>query len=595
MIVVKNIVASPNRLYNDGQSSLEVSCTVFSGNDFASIGRVWLDLTHTAMNQEKPLTPSRENLLSPSAEGDYSVKIPIPRLLDAGEYSLPVGAADSTDEKGFGRATFSVIHRRSANVPAIGSEAFNRQMEEFAGLPFRAGNTITVLEDGRAALDQRIKMIENARRQIVLQTFVLDRSLAQGYFLDAILARVDAGVHVFLLLNADTMIPSSPLGALKIRISQLFSDINLGYDRFAKEMERKSSVWSFLLPKAKKGGLHLAMFNGNPLAEKDKEQRKDIRTRDHWLDRMWRGEEVDRQPKAIEEWLSSFAGPSGLPALPLLDYAIHEKLLVVDGLTGMVGGRNLEDRYFTHWLDTDWQIEGPIVRDMEKTFAEVFDEVAAPGVLRPEILHGTRPQALAGGSLNALFACSRPWNKRYGALLCMAHAVEACTKSFYAYSQFLVLPDSLLRDVIIDAAIRGVDVRLCVNSLETAREVYLGLSFVLTLNYVEDLLRAGVRIFMVRGDIGEEPPPQPYLHKKEFLFDSALCACGSFNLSMRSSYMESENLVFVDDENFCTQRRKAFLKFPEERTDEMDQVRFEEEKERFKTRMEMTRRLDLLY
>ncbi|MDI6798195.1 MAG: phosphatidylserine/phosphatidylglycerophosphate/cardiolipin synthase family protein, partial [Desulfatibacillaceae bacterium] len=527
--------------------------------------------------------------------GDYSIKIPLPRLLDAGEYSLPVGAEDSTDGKGFGQTTFSVIHKRNPSVPAIGSAAFNSQMEEFAGYPFRTGNKIEVLADGEAALNRRLEMIESARRQIVLQTFVLDRALAKGRFLDAVLAKVDEGVHVFMLLNADTMFPSSPLGALKLRVSQFFSELNRGYDRFAKEMERKSSVWSFLLPKAKKGGLHLAMFNGNSLAEKDKDKRGDRRTRDHWLDRMWRGEELDRQPKAIEEWLSSFGGPSGLPALPLLDYAIHEKILVVDGLLGVVGGRNLEDRYFTNWLDADWQIEGPVIEDMEQGFAKVFDEVAAPGILRPKVLHGTRPQAPNKGDLRAVYACSRPWNRRYGALLCMAHAVEACTKSFYGYSQFLVLPDSLLRDVILDAALRGVDVRLCINSPETAREVYMGLGFLLTLNYLEDLLRAGVRIFTVRGEAGEETIPQPYLHTKEFMFDSMLCACGSFNLSMRSSYMESENLVFVDDEKFTTLRQKAFLKFLEERTDEMDQTRFEAEKERFKTRMEMARMLDLLY
>ncbi|MDI6798169.1 MAG: hypothetical protein QMD09_14575, partial [Desulfatibacillaceae bacterium] len=66
MIVVKNTVAQPDKLYNDGESSLEVSCTVFSGNDFASIKRVWADLTHTALNEEKNLAPDEHNILSPS-------------------------------------------------------------------------------------------------------------------------------------------------------------------------------------------------------------------------------------------------------------------------------------------------------------------------------------------------------------------------------------------------------------------------------------------------------------------------------------------------------------------------------------------------
>ncbi len=89
---------------------------------------------------------------------------------------------------------------------------------------------------------------------------------------------------------------------------------------------------------------------------------------------------------------------SGLTRFSLLNQRMHNKLLVIDGHIGLVGGRNHEDRYFDRdleyaWLDRDIVVVGPVVREMESSFQSYWNsELAVPA----ERLLDVR-ERLAGG------------------------------------------------------------------------------------------------------------------------------------------------------------------------------------------------------
>jgi len=282
-----------------------------------------------------------------------------------------------------------------------------------------------------------------------------------------------------------------------------------------------------------------------------------------------------------------------LPSLPLLTYAIHEKILVVDGTRAIVGGRNLEDKYFTYWTDLDLYLEGPIVRRVQEGFVRSWEAFSRNS--RQERMP-TRMSEEPGraGSSEVRFVQSRPWLGEYTTLETLVSAFQMARKRIFASSQYLVLPDSLLRAALVDAARRGVEVHILTNSYATGLEVGFAAGHHITLRYCEPLLDAGIRIYEAIGPEAEEMP-KPYMHAKQFLVDGVWAAVGSFNLSMRSCFIESENLVVVQDPGFVEGQEAAFRRTLEHHATEMTLETLNEQKERFRTQMSMTNYLDLFF
>jgi phosphatidylserine/phosphatidylglycerophosphate/cardiolipin synthase-like enzyme len=173
-------------------------------------------------------------------------------------------------------------------------------------------------------------------------------------------------------------------------------------------------------------------------------------------------------------------------------------------------------------------------------------------------------------------------------------AIQLARKRILASSQYLVLPESLLLEALTEAAGRGVDVRILTNSYLTGQEVGFSAGHSITLRYCGPLLDAGVRIYEMKGS-EDEKAHQPYLHAKEFYVDGKWAAVGSFNLSMRSCFVESENLILVEDPNFVEAREEAFLDRLRRNATEMTRKALEEQKERFKAMMAVTDYLDLFF
>jgi phosphatidylserine/phosphatidylglycerophosphate/cardiolipin synthase-like enzyme len=283
-----------------------------------------------------------------------------------------------------------------------------------------------------------------------------------------------------------------------------------------------------------------------------------------------------------------------LPSLPLLTYAIHEKIMVVDGTRAIVGGRNLEDKYFTYWMDLDLYLEGPVVGEIQAGFLRSWEEFSRNSrqELTPVQLSDKDPEP--AGDLTVRFVQSRPWLGEYQPLEMLVTAFQMARERICVSSQYLVLPESLLRSALVDAAQRGVEVHVLTNSYTTGLEVGFSAGHHITLRYSEPLLDAGVRIYEMIGPEAEEMP-KPYMHAKQFLVDGAWAAVGSFNLSMRSCFIESENLVVVQEPGFAGEMEAEFLDRVRRHATEMTRDSLNEQKEKFRTQMAMTNYLDLFF
>lgn len=99
-----------------------------------------------------------------------------------------------------------------------------------------------------------------------------------------------------------------------------------------------------------------------------------------------------------------------------------------------------------------------------------------------------------------------------------------------------------LEDALIDAAKRGVDVRVLMNS-ETSMDVkQVARSAVFS---QRRLLEGGVRIFERTGE--------RMMHSKVAVYGTKVAAVGSWNADNRASSLNNESSAFVHDSRFAKQ------------------------------------------
>lgn len=220
-----------------------------------------------------------------------------------------------------------------------------------------------------------------------------------------------------------------------------------------------------------------------------------------------------------------------------INFRNHRKIVVVDGLSGFVGGHNVGDEYLgkkpplAPWRDTHVQVSGPVVACLQESFAE--DWFWAARKLPPLILPDTYPdngvlcQLLASGPADPYETCS----------LFFVEAIHAATERVWLTSPYFI-PDEAVFSALRLAVLRGVDVRLLLPSRPDHRIVYAASSL-----YASEAVRAGVRVFRYTPG---------FLHQKVVLVDSEISAIGSANLDNRSFRLNFEVMLLTVDAAFAS-------------------------------------------
>ncbi|KPA09595.1 Phospholipase D/Transphosphatidylase domain protein [Candidatus Magnetomorum sp. HK-1] len=591
MVVIKNISITPSHIPNDGTGRALIRCMVFTDTDHASISSVWVDLLHTELYRTYSLNPNSNQSISQTQEGEYFGSFMIPWLMDTGRYLFIIRAKNSKDEIGRAVGVCEIYYRHPDSL-SMEPSIFRSRLESITHSHFIDGNKIKLLEDGPEALEKRLQLIDQARKQINIQTYMLGQTGAGRKILDALFQKSDQGVEINLILNADTQIPSSPISTVRLKLSQVIGDL-------VKEDETGLVEWfshEFLdkswIKAATRGGINVIMINGEQLKGPKAAHDSQIKKTDHWLEKIIK----DGLPKITEktlpkDWKSFFQGPGGLPSLPLLDYAVHEKIMIIDGQIAIVGGRNLENHYFTEWFDLECQITGPAVNTIQTGFLKTFNSIAPKNnAPLPTPLYSTETNH---DTHDVFFVQSRPWQREYHTLKAVVAAIQASQVYCYIRTQYIVLPDSLLKESLIDAVHRGVDVRILTNSFQTSQHLNFGVGYFVSLNYLKALMDHGVRVYEQKGI--PDKSGKDYHHTKEFLFDSELMAIGSFNVTIRSFFIESENLVFTSAKELCKHRESVFLSDLQKQATEITQQYLAYLRKKHRSKMDLSQLVDILF
>lgn len=232
----------------------------------------------------------------------------------------------------------------------------------------------------------------------------------------------------------------------------------------------------------------------------------------------------------------------------------HRKMLVVDGRVAFVGGINISSVYSSAsprarsanrrpgappWRDTHLQLEGPVVAEFQKLFLASWEKQKGEALAPREFFP---PPAIAGREVVRAIGSSpdQPFSLMYATLLSALGSAETSVRVTNAY----FVPDPQLLDALIDAAGRGVDVKVIVpGSTDSALVFHAGRR-----SYAR-LLAGGVKLYERRGAL---------LHAKTALIDGIWSTVGSTNLDWRSFLHNDEVNAVVLGHEFGAQMQAVF-------------------------------------
>ena len=206
----------------------------------------------------------------------------------------------------------------------------------------------------------------------------------------------------------------------------------------------------------------------------------------------------------------------------------HRKILVVDDRVGFVGGYNIGSAYATEWRDTHVQITGPGIYDLKRAFADFWNLNRRPR-------HGIRPlllETVADWEPRIRVHRNVPRQWMFPIRSMYMEAINRASHHIWMTHAYFI-PDADLVDAIVQAARRGVDVRLLLPA--TSNHVVADW---LSRGYYSELLGAGVRIFRFQGAM---------VHAKTSTIDGRWSTVGTANidrLSMTGNY--EVNVEFID-------------------------------------------------
>jgi cardiolipin synthase A/B len=234
----------------------------------------------------------------------------------------------------------------------------------------------------------------------------------------------------------------------------------------------------------------------------------------------------------------------------------HRKILVVDGEVAFTGGINISETYVSGsgkarrrtgkdedrkdgWRDTHVRVEGPVVAQFQQLFLDSWARQDCGGSedarYYPRLERkGTKPMQVVR---------SDPGTDRSEMYLALLSALgKARGRAWLTFGYFV--PDPETKSALIEAARRGVDVRLVLPGFSDFwAPVYAGRS------HYEELLEAGVRIYEWHDAL---------MHAKTAVVDGAWASVGSTNLDWRSFVHNYEADLIVHDAAFAAELARRF-------------------------------------
>jgi cardiolipin synthase A/B len=239
--------------------------------------------------------------------------------------------------------------------------------------------------------------------------------------------------------------------------------------------------------------------------------------------------------------------PISIRNLGLINQRDHRKLAVIDGRIGYIGGHCLCDEWLgdaedkKHFRDITARVEGPVVAQLQSAFAENWIEETG------EVIGGTNffPELEPCGDMKAHAVWISPSGSPSTVKLLHYLAIRAAQKRITIQNPYF-LPDPDARKALVDAAKRGVDVRVMIPATTASDAPHVQHA---SHHHYGTLLTGGVKLFDYEKTL---------LHQKVLVVDGLWATVGSTNFDDRSFEINDEVSLVVHDERIARELEETF-------------------------------------
>ncbi|WGW11104.1 phospholipase D-like domain-containing protein [Saxibacter everestensis] len=215
----------------------------------------------------------------------------------------------------------------------------------------------------------------------------------------------------------------------------------------------------------------------------------------------------------------------------------HRKVLVVDDEIGFIGGYNIGSIYATQWRDTHLKIVGPSAWELRQAFVSYWNTHRKKQQPRiPETSAGfwePRVRSVTNSPASLVF----PIRSVY------LDAINRAGQRVFITTAYFI-PDSQILEALIEAAGRGVDVRVLLP--EASNHV---VSDWLSRGFYTELLKAGVTILLYENAM---------VHAKSATIDGQWTTVGTANIDRLSLTGNYEINMEVYDVNLAKDMERIF-------------------------------------
>ncbi|HEX6963379.1 MAG TPA: phospholipase D-like domain-containing protein [Lacipirellula sp.] len=229
-----------------------------------------------------------------------------------------------------------------------------------------------------------------------------------------------------------------------------------------------------------------------------------------------------------------------------LNNRTHRKITVIDGKIGFIGGVGVADLWQgngedpEHWRDTHFQVEGPVVADLQSAFLDNWTRTHA-AVLNKEAYFPHLEQC--GDVLAQVFKSSPREGGDSARLMFLLSMAAARQRILIANSYFV--PDDLCIETLVKAKRSGVNVEIIVPGKHIDTKITRRASR----SRWEPLLEADIAIY--------EYQPTMF-HCKVMVVDDCWTTVGSTNFDNRSFRLNDEANLNVLDKEFASEQAAIF-------------------------------------
>lgn len=474
-----------------------------------------------------------------------------------------------------------VSHLGAAAGP-VASAALLKKIEEVSAAKTSAGNYVELLIDGVMSYPKRLELIRNAQESICLQTLIFKDDETGMETAQELVAAAQRGVDVKVIIdtlgnveNFDHILNDRKLyrflraGGVEL---QLYNDPRTsGLSELVDVIKSMPSLTEIQSPNDLQNpeiGLKVIMemisvASGKTTVKAALRERVEAvlnsfsstESSDNDLLRLPSGRIVNLTQAALMTKL-----------IAEMNHRWHEKYLIADGQKAILGGLNIADEYMfggtgrhietmgaarEAWRDTDVYLEGPAAKDSFDGFASNWKYLTGEALAAP-----TNTATITEGSEATTVQYIQHHPRIDGDhnitnfMVETIKALEPGQKAYIANSYFI--PTGALESyklALMDAAKRGVDVRIVTNSGKTTDAPQVNQAAIFP---YREMLRAGVRIFERNGE--------RTMHTKSAVFGSNTSAIGSWNADNRSASLNSETLAVAYSPRFAAKVEEMIIK-----------------------------------